>query len=64
MNRAVGYARVSTQEQASMGVSLEAQVERLQAYCKMQGLELVAVVVEDGVSAARPLAERPGGAKL
>lgn len=64
MNRAVGYARVSTQEQASMGVSLEAQVERLEAYCKMQGLELVAVVVEDGVSAARPLAERPGGAKL
>lgn len=32
------YVRVSTEEQARGGVSLEAQEERLKAYCNMAGL--------------------------
>ena len=35
MDKAVCYIRVSTEEQAREGVSLEAQEERLRAYCKM-----------------------------
>ncbi len=49
--RVVGYVRVSTEEQASEGVSLEAQRARLQAYAALYGLDLVAVEVDAGVSA-------------
>jgi len=31
--RAMGYVRVSTEEQALMGVSLDAQEEEIRAYC-------------------------------
>ena len=61
MEKAAAYIRVSTDEQARTGVSLEAQEEKLRAYCKMTGLDLVRVIREEGVSAAKPLASRPGG---
>jgi DNA invertase Pin-like site-specific DNA recombinase len=64
MNRAICYLRVSTQEQATSGVSLEAQQERLEAYCKMAGLEAVAIIREEGISGSTPIAQRPGGAQL
>jgi len=62
--RAICYIRVSTQEQATEGVSMEAQEERLLAYCQFAGLEVVKVIREAGVSASKPLAKRPGGAEL
>jgi len=62
--RALAYVRVSTLEQAREGVSLEAQDSRLAAYAQAQGLELVGVIREEGVSAAVPLAARPGAATL
>jgi site-specific DNA recombinase len=34
------YARVSTQEQAESGTSLESQSEQLTAFCKAQGWEI------------------------
>lgn len=61
---AVAYVRVSTEEQAKEGVSLEAQEARPRAYCTAQGLELVAVLREEGASAASPLASRPGAELL
>jgi len=64
MENAVCYVRVSTEEQARFGVSLEAQEERLTAYCKMSGLELVKIVREEGVSASKALHTRPGGEEL
>lgn len=64
MEKAVCYVRVSTEEQARGGVSLEAQEERLKAYCNMAGLEVAAVIREEGVSGAKPLAARPGGERL
>jgi site-specific DNA recombinase len=62
--RAVAYVRVSTEEQAREGFSLDAQAERLRAYCTAAGLELVGLVREEGVSGGVPLSERPGGAHL
>jgi DNA invertase Pin-like site-specific DNA recombinase len=64
MNKAVCYVRVSTEEQAREGVSLEAQEEKLRAYCKMAGLEIIAMLREEGVSGSKPLATRPEGTKL
>lgn len=63
-NTVVAYVRVSTEEQANEGVSLAAQEERIRAYCQLRGLELVAVVVDAGVSAGKPLASREGGARV
>jgi DNA invertase Pin-like site-specific DNA recombinase len=64
MEKAVCYLRVSTEEQARGGVSLEAQEERLKAYCSMTGLEVVEIIREEGISGAKPLASRPGGERL
>jgi len=64
MDKTIGYARVSTEEQAAEGVSLEAQAERIRAYCRLNGLELTEIVTEEGVSAGKPLAEREGGQEL
>lgn len=62
--KAIAYVRVSTEEQAQHGVSLDAQEERVRAYCTMAGLELVAVLREEGVSGAKPLGARPRGLQL
>lgn len=64
MEKAALYIRVSTEEQVRGGVSLAAQEERLTAYCRMAGLEIAEVIREEGVSAGKPLATRPGGERL
>ncbi|MBI1744426.1 recombinase family protein [Candidatus Acetothermia bacterium] len=64
MKKAFGYTRVSTEEQAREGLSLPAQVERIRAYCSAQGIRLSKILSDEGVSAAKPLAKRPAGAKL
>jgi DNA invertase Pin-like site-specific DNA recombinase len=56
--RVIGYVRVSTDEQASHGVSLAAQAEKVRGYCSLYELELVALV-EDAGASAKSL-ERPG----
>lgn len=56
--RAVAYIRVSTEDQADHGVSLDAQRARVAAFAKASGLELVDVVVDAGLSAKT--LERPG----
>lgn len=63
-NIAVAYVRVSTEEQAKEGVSLEAQEDRIRAYCGLRGLKLQQVIVDAGVSAGKPLAQRDGGGEL
>jgi site-specific DNA recombinase len=62
--QSIGYVRVSAEEQAREGVSLGAQEARIRAYCAMTGLTLVAVIRDEGVSGADPLATRPGGAAV
>ena len=49
--RAVGYARVSTDDQAQNGVSLEAQEAKIQAYCVAKDWELVRIIRDEGCSA-------------
>ncbi len=50
---AVGYIRVSTDRQATEGVSLEAQEARLRAWAAANDAELVAVHVDPGLSGGR-----------
>lgn len=56
--KVIGYVRVSTEEQATNGQSLDAQRAKLDAYAKLYDLELVAVV-EDAGQSAKSL-NRPG----
>jgi site-specific DNA recombinase len=58
---AVLYLRVSTQEQAIEGISLDAQEAKLRAYCEMRGLAIIGVIRDAGVSGAKPLHTRTGG---
>ena len=56
--KAIGYARVSTDEQAREGVSLAAQRSRIRAYAEAKDLNLVDVLSDDGVTGKT--LERPG----
>ena len=58
--KAIGYLRVSTEEQATHGYGLEAQEKAVRAFAESQGYELVDVVQDPGVSGATRPADRPG----
>jgi DNA invertase Pin-like site-specific DNA recombinase len=60
--RVIGYARVSTEEQAAGGFSLEAQEAKIRGYCGAYDLELVEIISDPGAS-ARTL-DRPGMARV
>ncbi len=61
---AVAYIRVSTEEQSKEGVSLEAQEEKIKAYCNLRGLEIVEICIDAGVSGSKRLESREAGSKL
>jgi DNA invertase Pin-like site-specific DNA recombinase len=62
--RALAYVRCSTQEQASDGMSLDAQEARIRAWADAVGAKVIEVVSDAGVSGAKPLGDRPGGARI
>ncbi len=57
--RAIGYIRVSTEEQAREGVSLENQRARIEAYCSYKAFTLIDIIEDAGVSGGKNKA-RPG----
>lgn len=59
LRRAALYARVSTEEQAMHGVSLDAQRERLLQYATENGMDVVGVYVDEGISARKRYTARP-----
>jgi len=63
-NKALAYIRVSTEEQASHGLSIPAQKEALESYARLRGLEIAEFIIDAGVSGGRPLGARPGGQKI
>src|SRR5215468_12379768 len=64
MNDALGYVRVSSEEQADSGLGLEVQRQGIAAYCAMKGLRLAEVFADPGISGGKPLASRPAGSQL
>lgn len=56
--RVLGYIRVSTEEQAVNGQSLDTQRSKLEAYAALYDLELAEVIVDAGMSAKT--LNRPG----
>ena len=59
MAQVIGYVRVSTDEQAHEGVSMDAQKAKIQAWCDLNGYELGCVHVDAGISGKRA-DNRPG----
>ena len=59
MKRALGYVRVSTSLQASEGVSLDNQKDRIRTYCQYRGFDLIGIVEDAGISGGKNKA-RPG----
>jgi DNA invertase Pin-like site-specific DNA recombinase len=55
---AIGYCRVSTDQQCERGVSVAAQAQKVRAMALVHGAELVAVIQEGGESAKT--LDRPG----
>jgi DNA invertase Pin-like site-specific DNA recombinase len=55
----IGYVRVSTAEQVD-GQGLDVQRSGLRDYCKAQGLVLVAILSDEGVSGSNGLVDRLG----
>ncbi len=62
--KVLAYTRCSTEEQAVEGVSLSTQLGRIEAWCEATGAELGEVIEDGAVSGTRPLADRPGGARV
>jgi site-specific DNA recombinase len=62
MMRVVLYTRVSTDEQANSGYSLEDQLDKLEAHAGQQGWEIVDRITDDGYSGTDP--NRPGLLKV
>lgn len=60
--RVIIYARVSTDDQAEHGVSLEAQVKQGRQYAELYDLEVVDVVTDPGASAKN--LRRPGWCRV
>ncbi len=59
VTRAALYIRVSTEEQAMRGYSLEAQRETLEAYAKEHAMLIVDFYQDEGRSARKPYRTRP-----
>ena len=64
MGKVYGYCRVSTNEQAEDGSSLDTQRQQITGYAMMKGWNVTKTFIEAGVSGSVPLADRPEGHRL
>lgn len=60
--KAIGYVRVSTEDQAREGVSLDNQKAKIRVYCELKEMELVEIVEDAGISAKN--LNRPGAQRV
>lgn len=59
MQRVFLYIRVSTEEQAIHGLSIEAQTAALKEWAKRSGCKIIDTYVDAGISARKPASKRP-----
>lgn len=62
--RLAGYVRVSTEEQALRGISLDVQEELILNHIERNDHHITRMYSDAGVSGGKPLASRPAGAQL
>ena len=61
--KAIGYIRVSTEEQAKNGISLDMQRAKIEAYAALEDMDLVETVADEGLSGCS-IKGRPGIQKV
>jgi len=61
--KAIGYIRVSTEEQARGGVSLDMQRAKIKTYAALEDMELIEIVGDEGISGCS-IKIRPGVQKV
>lgn len=61
--RAIGYIRVSTEEQAKHGISLDMQRSKITTYALLEDMELVDIIGDEGLSGCS-IKGRPGITKI
>lgn len=59
MKRIFLYVRVSTEEQAIHGLSIEAQTAALEEWARANGYVIVGTYIDAGISARKPASKRP-----
>ncbi|RLL19039.1 recombinase family protein [Acinetobacter chengduensis] len=59
MPKAIGYVRVSTDKQVEEGISLDAQIAKIEAWASLNDYELVHVYSDEGISGSS-LSKRDG----
>lgn len=64
MKKAALYIRVSTQEQALHGLSLDAQQAALEAWAKKEKVKVIGVYADEGISARKKASKRPALQRL
>lgn len=64
VQRAALYERVSTEEQAIRGFSIDAQIDNLTEYCSKNGYKIVDHYTDEGISGAKPPLKRPALKRL
>lgn len=57
--RAIGYRRVSTDEQVQSGAGLDAQAAKISQLCEARGWELLDTFTDEGISGGTAAAKRP-----
>jgi len=62
--RAGLYERVSTEEQALRGFSIDTQIDNLTEYCHKNGYRIVDHYTDEGISGAKPPLKRPALKRL
>ena len=58
IKNAAGYIRVSTEEQARKGISLESQEAAIRQYCARNELKLIDLYIDRGITARKKLSKR------
>lgn len=58
------YERVSTEEQAMRGFSIDAQIDNLTEFCKKNNMKIVGHYTDEGISGAKPPLKRPNLQRL
>lgn len=61
--KAIGYVRVSTEEQAKHGISLDMQRTKIGRYAELEDMDLVEIVADEGLSGST-IKSRPGIQKV
>ena len=57
--KAIGYVRVSTEEQAKPGISLDMQRSKIAAYADLEDMDLIDIIADEGISGCN-IKGRPG----